>query len=152
MFSWAGVLFLVGAILLVIELFIPGFGVFGISGLACIFVSALIVAETYGPLAVVCILVLIVVISFFLYKIMKKKKVYQKLVLDEVLDTKDFDESLLSDLMGKEGVTVVPLKPYGKAEFDGRVIDVFSDGEYISKGKLVRVILVSGKSVTVKEI
>lgn len=152
MFSLPAALFLLGFALLAIELFVPGFGVPGILGLCSIMIASLIVAETYGPLAVVAILIIIIILCFIIFKIIKKNKVYTRLVLEDQLDAQDFDENSICHLMGREGVTIVPLKPYGKVDFDGFIVDVFSNGEYISKGKLVRVICINGKNVTVKAI
>lgn len=51
---------------------------------------------------------------------------------------------------GQEGVALTPLRPSGKAEFDGRVVDVVSDGPMVQAGQPVRVLLVEQMRVVVE--
>ena len=74
------------------------------------------------------------------------------MILQDVLKAKDFDETLLQDLEGKQGITLTTLQPYGVIEVEGKKIDVTSNEGYIDKNKTVQVIQVKGKTVTVKQI
>jgi membrane-bound ClpP family serine protease len=53
------------------------------------------------------------------------------------------------ELVGKQGVTVAPLRPAGIARIDGRRVDVVSRGELIDSETPVRVIEVRGNRVVV---
>ena len=58
-----------------------------------------------------------------------------------VLNTKDFDESILQDMQGKKGISITTIQPYGKMEVEGIQIDVRSEGGYIEKNKMIEIIL-----------
>jgi membrane-bound serine protease (ClpP class) len=45
-----------------------------------------------------------------------------------------------STLVGRTGVTVSPLRPGGKAQFDDAILDVMSQGDMIAKGTSVKII------------
>ena len=53
--------------------------------------------------------------------------------------------------VGAIGRAASALRPAGSAEFDGALVDVVSDGEFISADASVRVIAVEGDRVTVTE-
>ena len=57
-----------------------------------------------------------------------------------------------ASLVGKRGVTLTPLNPSGKAEFDGRRIPVLTDAEFIDAGVPVEVIEAKGSKVVVKAV
>lgn len=152
MLPWIVSFFILGVILLCVEVIIPGFGVPGISGICLLAVGSIMTASSYGTFVLTAVFIFIGIFMLFVIRIIKKRNLYSKIVLEDIRSVKDFDESSISHLMGSVGVTIVPLKPYGKANFDGVTVDVFSDGEYITKNKKVKVIAINGKNVTVREI
>ncbi len=95
---------------------------------------------------------LVLVIAEAFIRFAKTKKVYDKFVLNDVLNTKDFDESILQDMQGKKGISITTIQPYGKMEVEGIQIDVRSEGGYIEKNKMIEIIQVKGKTVVVKEV
>ena len=141
MLLWIIIIGIVGLVLLIAEALIPGFGIFGILGTMCILGSTVMAGIKYG-FGVFLIFV----------RVAQTKGVYDKFVLKEVLDTKDFDESVLQGMEGKKGVTVTTIQPYGKMEIEGKQIDVCSEGGYIEKNKSVEIVQVKGKTVVVKEV
>ena len=54
-------------------------------------------------------------------------------------------------MLGQIGKAMTPLVPAGKADFDGELIDVVSDGVAVDKNAIVEVIEVAGNRVVVKE-
>lgn len=152
MLPWIIILAIVGLLLGIVEVLIPGFGVFGILGAIALFVSTILIAMTYGTVAFLITVGALIILFGIIIKILKTKKVYHKFVLSDRLDTQDFDETSIQGLEGKEGLTLTPLKPYGKANIEGRLVDVFSSGEFIEKNKTIQVIQIHGKNVVVQEI
>jgi membrane-bound ClpP family serine protease len=55
------------------------------------------------------------------------------------------------DLLGLEGITTSLLRPAGTADFQGRKLDVVTDGEYIPKGTRVRIVQVEGFRIVVEK-
>lgn len=54
--------------------------------------------------------------------------------------------------LGQEGVTVSALRPGGKADFGGELLDVLSQGELLPKGSRVRIVGFSGREAIVERI
>jgi membrane-bound serine protease (ClpP class) len=56
-----------------------------------------------------------------------------------------------AELVGKRGRAVTNLRPAGKAEFDGEVLAVESDGEYVEAGSPVRIVEAAGNRIVVRK-
>ena len=55
-------------------------------------------------------------------------------------------------LMGRQGTAMTVLRPAGKAQIGDEFVDVVSDGPFISAGRKIEVLAVSGNRVVVREI
>ncbi len=55
------------------------------------------------------------------------------------------------DLVGRTGHAVTPLKPGGKIEVDGQVIDVVSEGDFVAAGEPVEILRVDGMHTLVRK-
>ena len=145
------ILFAAGIICLVIEMFEPGFGVFGGVGIALMIVDVIILADSIAQAAVlflgVAVTILFFVLLFFIlasYGILPKK-----LVLEASMEGMNSKGGTDAVTLGSVGVTVTRLCPAGKVEIDGRILDVVSNGEFIEQGQQVRVQEVSGNRIVV---
>ena len=164
------VLFLLGGVLLVLELFvIPGFGIAGVSGvlliLASLFLSLVkeplpktpvdisrLLQATYVVAASLIATFLVATLSF---RFMPKFPLLSKLILtSEEKREKGFRSAPveLEKFIGKQGMTLTMLRPVGKAQFGDTILDVVSEGELIEKGKQVKVIKVEGNRIVVSEV
>jgi len=149
--------FIVGVVLLVVEVFMPGFGVAGISGIALEIVSVVLTYLRHGGLAalgltIVILAVIGIAISVSLRSATKGRLSKSPIILnDSETAAEGFSATRDMDVfLGKEGETVTILRPTGMAEFDGVKLNVVSDGEYIPKGTRVRVDHVEGSRVVVR--
>ena len=149
MLPWIILLCVVGLVLVFAEMLMPGFGIFGILGAICLLGTSMLVAKVYGIAAFLITVVLLVIVFWVMIAIVKKTGLYNKVVLRDKQDMKDFDESTLEGMVGAEGLTQTTLRPFGVAVFDGKHIDVTSDGDFIDRGCKVRIVKISGKTVTV---
>jgi len=52
--------------------------------------------------------------------------------------------------VGQTGSALTDLRPAGKAEIDGEIVDVVAEGEFVSKGEPVRIVKEDGMGVVVK--
>ena len=149
---------LVGIVLMVVEVFMPGFGIPGISATVLLLAGIVMTWYEYGAkcgLAVtVALLALIgVVISISLKSVRSGKLAKTELRLDgTVNDGGKSEREQMEKLVGKEGVTLTPLRPVGAVEFDFGKMNVQSDDEFIEKGEKVRVIKADGRTIYVKKI
>ena len=144
------ILTLTGVLLIAMEILLPGFGLFGFSGSIALILSLTLTTVKYGFTALLVLLFVSLLFAIFLIHFLKSKK--EKLILKDTLTTKDFDETTLQGLEGKQGITLTTLQPYGVIEVEGKKIDVTSNEGYIDKNKTVQIIQVKGKTVIVKQI
>lgn len=143
------ILTLIGVLLIAMEILLSGFGLFGFSGSIALILSLTLTTVKYGFTALLVLLVISLFFSILLIHFLKSKK--EKLILKDILKTKDFDETTLQGLEGKQGITLTTLQPCGVIEVEGKKIDVTSNEGYIDKNKTVQVIQVKGKTVIVKQ-
>lgn len=151
--------FLIGTALLVIEVFMPGFGIAGISGLVLEGVSIALTLINHGPfaalgLAIVVLALVGIVISITLRSATKGRLSKSPLVLNKAETSSEGYNAANNDmevLIGKEGVVTTTLRPVGMAEIEGVRLNVVSDAEFIPKGTPVRVSRVDGLRVIVRK-
>ncbi len=144
-----------GFVLVVVEMFVPGFGLPGISGIILLVIGVALKARS--PLealiiAAAIILLLCVALSISLRSAAKGRLSRSSLVLSDVLkgNASEVTEVDLKFFIGHEGVTQCVLRPAGIAEFDGVKLNVVSDGEFIESGVPVRVERVEGNRIVVR--
>jgi membrane-bound serine protease (ClpP class) len=149
-------LFVVGVILLLIEAFFPNFGVLGLAGAGAIVASVVLSAATAGEglrlLASSLVLSALVIAVSFRY--LKRSGLWSQIVL-QFAETKEqgyVGPGDSSYLVGREGVTLTPLRPAGVAELEGRRVDVVSEGGFVAAGTPVRVVAVEGSRVVVRAV
>jgi membrane-bound serine protease (ClpP class) len=150
------VLFVIGIGLLISEMFIPSFGILGILGIASLIFGITMGAYDTGnalrSLGIAALFALVIVIAFAY--VFRKRGIWNKFILSEQLTT---DKGYVPQLsrekwIGQEGVTLSLLRPSGLADINGERLDVISSGEFIEKGKPVRVHSVDGTRILVKEL
>ncbi|MBQ7656482.1 MAG: hypothetical protein IJI53_12735 [Clostridia bacterium] len=146
---------LVGVALLVVEVFVPGFGLPGVSGLALIVVGVVMTWNTYGPVAglaatLIALALAGISISVSIKSAANGKLSRSSLILKEVTPPVDHEEN--DALLGKTGKTVTVLNPVGFAEFDGVRLNVATEGSYLEKDRPVQVTKVEGNKIIVREI
>ena len=154
-----------GVILLIIEVFvIPGFGLFGILGIATLG-TALVMSIVGAGATLETVffavgqmgfsLALAILLSFLFFKFLPKMPFGRAFVLNTQLDgSAGFLAEPSTDhrLLHKVGVAHSTLRPAGIAEIDGQRIDVISSGEFIEAGTPVKVVRVDGNRVVVDTI
>lgn len=155
--SWIAMLcFSFGFLLVIIEMFHPGFGVPGIFGGGLLIVGVILTATSVRDV-VVLIVFIISVLGIALTIVLKsvtKGRLSKTLILHET-QKKESGYTGTEDLeyfVGQEGITITILRPAGTADFSGIKMDVVSEGEFISKDKNVKIIKVEGRRIVVREI
>lgn len=146
-------LLILGSVLAIIEIFLPGFGVFGIAGIICIAVSSIytIMYHPFGLMIVASELIALGIVVYAVIRWAKAKQLYGSIILRDILAPDKKEIEGLERLIGKDGITDVPLKQFGSVLFNGVKMDAYSDGQYIPKGRTVTVINVVNDRIIVKE-
>ena len=151
MLTWAIVLLIVGLFILVVDIYIEGFGVLGVVALVVIAASLFITVAfvPFGGFIVIGKIVVIVPGSILFFRFLRSKQLDGKFILTETLAEDKVDVSGLEYFMGKEGITKTALRPQGMADFNGAGVEVQSESKYIPEGKRVKVVNVQGRKVMV---
>lgn len=175
------VLFIFGVGLIALEIFvIPGFGIFGITGGLAVVFSIILASQTFvipttgeqltqlsktmGTLS--GSIVAVVCLALFAGGFIRKIPGLRNLILTPPSGDDEnpmLDPTLAGnggvnlteqdpDLLTKQGVALSTLRPAGRAQIDGKLIDVVSEGEFINPGTAVEVIEVSGNKVVVRSV
>jgi membrane-bound serine protease (ClpP class) len=156
-------LFLVGVILVVIEIFfIPGFGVPGVLGLICV-ISALVLSlvgmpidvsfET-GILADAMTRVLLSLLGAFVLALiamrMLSRTEFGRALVLQTAEAGWLSAPPASDLVGQTGEALTDLRPAGKVIIEGTRYEASSEREFIAAGTRVRVIGKEGPALVVR--
>lgn len=158
--AWAAnigalILVVIGMVLIVVEMIIPGFGAAGVSG-GIALIAGLIIGSnsvTGAMFSLLIVLVLLSIIAILIFKSALRGRLSRSpVVLNTAIDagsTELFDEDIIG-LAGKPGRTLTPLRPSGIAEIAGRRVDVVTEAEFIGKGEDIVVERIDGMKVLVK--
>ena len=171
--NWEILLFLVGLILIAIELFVlPGFGIAGISGILLVFVALVLslienVVFDFEPvdtqrLGVAVMTVVVGIFGGFIFSLYLGRKLFtahsgpfKNLALNTVQNVNDgylnVDASFIA-LKGKTGTAQTVLRPGGKVLIESEVYDAVTEGGFIDRGEEVVVVKVGTAQLYVDRI
>lgn len=140
--------------LVVFEVFLPGFGVPGISGIVLLGIGLAMTGSNYGALAALGVLIatiaiVAIAISISLRSASKGALSKSPLFLrhDDAFKAAPEDMKVF---LGKSGQTRSVLRPAGIADFDGVRLDVVTEGEFIEAGESVTITHVEGGRIVVR--
>ncbi len=171
--SWeyAIILFALGVLLVVLELFVPSFGALTVGAIVCFAASVYGVYDPQKPAAAITMGILAPVVALAVVvlglKYVPRTSWGRGLVLrqdDGAQGPPTASESAslspeggtvereLSPLVGKEGVAQSELRPAGVALIAGRRVDVVTEGSLIPAGARIRVVAVEGNRVVVRKV
>ena len=166
------VLFITGIAFLMLEVFVlPGVGIFGLGGGLLVITSLVLASQTFvlpsspsqirelrdSLLVVGGAGVGMVALAMVLRHYLPRSSFLQPMVLQPPEGEQAVEQSVresMTDyrhLAGAQGTTLTPLMPSGKARFNDEVVDVISDGQWISAGATIVVVAVRGSRVEVAE-
>ncbi len=148
------VLLVIGISLLCIEIYIPGFGLPGISGIICAITGIGMAAKSLNQLVFLSAVSILIILGMMLVSIhlLKSSHFHSPIRLDtEIQGKEQFRNHSKEALEGRTGIAKTDLRPSGKGDFDGTVLDVLSNGEFIKKGTRIQITKILNNQVLVKE-
>ncbi len=153
------VCFILGVGLLVLEAFMPGFGIAGVSGILLEVIATALTWMSHGPMAalgmtLVILSLIAIAISMSLRSATNGRLSRSKMILKDTESNEAGYRSTqdMEVFLGKEGATTTVLRPAGIAEFDGVRLNVVSEGEFIPAGMTVRIVRVEGSKILVRPV
>lgn len=150
-----GILLLIAGFILVgIEVVVPGFGLPGISGIACLIGGVLLTAKTVEQGLTITMIVVVLLAVMLTVILLILKRVRPPFVLQDELKAGQgyLNASDLEYLVGKEGIASTDLKPAGKCDIEGVEFDVRAEGRYVEKGTKVCINRIHENTIMIKEI
>ncbi|MBP2653863.1 MAG: hypothetical protein H6Q73_1432 [Firmicutes bacterium] len=153
--GWLEVLlFIGGALAIIVELYVPGFGIFGIGGITAILTSFFLTlgADSMALNILAASIIAAIIIFLLLLKKLPSSRLWLKFVLENAATSKAgyIASSDYLSYLGCQGITLTQLRPAGTVEIDGVHLDVVSEGEYIEARTLIKVIAVNGNRIVVR--
>ncbi|MBE7076271.1 MAG: hypothetical protein E7374_00025 [Clostridiales bacterium] len=158
--SWiAGLLLAVGLVFIIVEVFVPGFGFFGIAGVTSV-VAGIIVRICQGLNLEQALTLILLVLGFFFFGAMfmvysAQYGILGRTGLFERKTTLPENHSNvpkeLRKLIGKSGKAITDLSLAGKAKIKGETYDVISMRSYIEKGSHVKVVEIRDNEIVVRK-
>ncbi len=136
------VLLICGALLLLAEFFVPGFGFFGISGIVFVVISAVITIAyvPFGTFIVLAEIAILLLLGYLAFEYFRRHGKESRIILNETLNEDKNNVETLRSYIGNEGITRTPLKPFGNVDIDGSYVEACSDGEFIGANEKVLVV------------
>lgn len=161
-------LILVGVGLLAVEVFvIPGFGIAGIAGILALVAGMVLTqlpvfeaielgAVSGAVMRLTLSLIGAIVLSLVFMRALPRFSTFNRLVLKT--DTAASDGYVSSDtahdeeLVGCEGTTLTELRPVGVGLFDGKRLDVITEGEFVEAQRVIKIVQARGSRIVVRPV
>lgn len=139
-----------GLLLLLAEIaIVPGFGVAGVLGMLALAAGAIAAWMELGPFWGMVAGAVSIILSGVMLYVLPKSKAGRRMVLEHS-QAEAVSQEDRSDLLGRRGITVTPLRPIGRVRFGHDEVDVMTEGEYIESNQEVEVMTVEGPRVVVR--
>ena len=164
LFSGTGVIAMVimifGMMLCMVEIAMPGFGVFGVMGTIFTFagmvVRFMMGTKTTQVIAMFLFVIVVAVVTVVLVIVLARLGVLGKthIIQEKTSVPVDYEKSSKEQrkLIGKVGFAKTVFKTSGKLVIDDKVYDAMSEGEYIEKDSKIKVIAIRNNTIIVKKV
>ena len=141
---------MLGAALMIVEVFLPGFG---LPGVVLIGAGAAIIWLKAGALtALATLLVVIAVLAVLISYMMRRATeggAHARIFLREKEELHSGED--MQVLLGKQGRTTSVLRPAGIGDFDGVRLNVVTEGSFIERDRPIEIVNVDGARIVVRE-
>ncbi len=148
---------IIGLALVIIEMFMPGFGFIGLSGFTLLVGAVVFTWINYGAmvgsLMMIAVLILVIVCVVVSLRSASKGRLSRSRIFLKQEDNTTPQAAAVKAAVnaGDEGVTETALRPAGFALIRGERVNVISEGQFIDKGVSVRVTQVEGGKIVVEQ-
>lgn len=160
-------LFVIGVILLIVEVFItPGFGLIGSVGIVLMIAGLFLGLISDFPVinwvdisnATIQLALTFIgtgILIAIVLKFLPKTELFSNLILSKNIDSTSgyiSNEPFVVELVGKQGIAFTDLRPSGAVIVDEQKIDAVSESEFIPKNSKIKIIKVEGSKVVVRTV
>ncbi len=148
--------FLAGILCIIIEMLMPTVGLLAGAGVTAMLYSVVITLG--GDINAVYAMLVSFAMAVFIFALIVKKlpssKLWNRLTLKDKSNTANGYVSAepREELLGKRGIVVTELRPSGSALIADKLVDVISEGAFLTKGEKIIVVAVNGNRVLVRKV
>ena len=157
---WSAILLLsIGFVFFIVEVFIPGFGFFGITSILSV-IAGVIVRICQGVSVEQALILILLVLGVYILGIMiivisAKYGILGRTGLFETKTTlsTSYNEPVkeLKKLVGKSGKTISKLDLAGQAKINGKIYNVVSISSFIESDKHIKVVEIKDNTIMVRK-
>src|SRR5688572_19490484 len=146
-------LILAGLLLIIVEIvFIPGTTVVGLLGLIFTIVGIVFSYSHFGTEIGFYVLLGTTLTTAGTLFLSFRKGAWKKFSHQSAIDSK-VNEGMADHLAaGVEGVSISALRPMGSAEFNGKIFEVKTNGEFVDNGVKLKIIKIRSNDILVEPI
>lgn len=149
-------LIIVAAVLLVLEIFIPSFGLLTMCAISSLVAGIWLFFKQSVPIGWLGVMIAAVIMPItwiIAYRVFPKTSFGRSVTLarpkrqkgDAIPDTPD-----LKEMLGQTGQVLTPLRPVGMCDFAGTRFECVAETGYVEKDSMIKVIHVEGTQLTVR--
>jgi membrane-bound serine protease (ClpP class) len=149
-------LIILAAVLLVVEIFVPSFGLLALCAITSLVGGIWLFfkeSPAVGWVGVGIAAVVVPIVWIITYRLFPKTSFGKSVTLegperdkgDAIPDTPD-----LVKMLGETGVVISPLRPVGMCDFNGERLECVAETGYVEKDVTIKVIRVEGTQLTVR--
>lgn len=157
---WIAIILLsVGFVFFIVEVLVPGFGFFGVTGIISI-IAGVVFRIVQGvsleqALTLVLLVIGAILLGYIFILISAKHGLLGRTGIVENKSTLATDynepEKQIRKLIGKSGKSITKLDLAGKAKIKGKIYDVMSIGSYIEAGSNIKVVEIKDNTIMVRK-
>ena len=156
--GFIAILFAVGILMLLLEIFIPSHGVLTIAGLGFLITAIVNTFQTGGRVAglvsIAACMIFLPMFTYFSIKYWPHTPIGKRIAPPNPRLTAE-DTSIpveeLQALVGQSGTCTSPLRPVGSCDFHGKRVSCISEYGLIESGTLVEGLRIKGANLAVRE-
>ncbi len=147
-------LFVLGIVLLILEIFVPG-GILGLFGIIALISGIMVSVDSLAlGLFLVGLLLLSLLGLFALsFRLPQTRFIWERFSMKTCQTQEDgyvSPKRSYETFLNKQGIALCQLRPSGTAEFNGERLDVVTEGAFVTSGSRIKVIAVEGTRITVR--
>ncbi|MBE0537960.1 MAG: hypothetical protein IH624_20050 [Phycisphaerae bacterium] len=154
--AFAIFLFIVCAVMLVLEIFVPSFGLLTVMAIGALAGGIMICFEfgaATGWIGTGVAAVVVPIVWYTCYRLIPRTGLGKVLILQKPQGGRGdaiSDRLQLEGMLHQEGRVISPLRPVGMCDFNGKRLECVSETGYVERDKHVEVIRVEGTQLTVR--
>lgn len=152
------ILFLAGVAFLIVEIYIPGFGLAGIVGALSVITGLYLHLDSYMATSLMVLLMVVSSIGTgaLMMQMGRMLNISPRFILNRSIQSQSksqyYTNSLKELAIGQQGIARTALRPIGEASFNGKIYEVTSDEGLILQGSALEIIQLTSSKIIVKKV